>query len=387
MNQELNFYGNSNENYCERLTNTLNIFNIRIADLMRYYRLNCDERPDYFTKKGEESVQRYLTRAKRGEIGENKKETATEYIKVIENYIAHTALRRKVNNETDDKKEILANKAYKRYSNEPFRKGIIMDTDKYIEFMAWICDDIFTTYGEKNVVDYAYNNVEDDKARKVLTPYWFAREITEKYDLGITISIDIIQYIYAHKNTDILKIYPIESINKYNITAVRIFKELSLENQNKILLNEKLYEKIYSTIESEIVSYIPKKEKEKFCDEWEDTINYICKNIDQVKERINQAVSSKTKLNPNVKMNPLIACEYGCKIGRIMSYVENDYDDGIRDITQKEKDQFMLYLAKLSKENVIFMQLVMKVVDKVDYDSLELILMTFLFNVKGRLKD
>lgn len=47
----------------------------------------------------------------------------------------------------------------------------------------------------------------------------------------------------------------------------------------------------------------------------------------------------------------------------------------------------MLYLTKLSKENVIFMQLVMKVVDKVDYDSLELILMTFLFNVKGRLKD
>lgn len=54
---------------------------------------------------------------------------------------------------------------------------------------------------------------------------------------------------------------------------------------------------------------------------------------------------------------------------------------------QEEKDQFMLYLTKLSKENVIFMQLVMKVVDKVDYDSLELILMTFLFNVKGRLKD
>ena len=256
MNQELNFYGNSNENYCERLTNTLNIFNIRIADLMRYYRINCDERPDYFTKKGEESVQRYLTRAKRGEIGENKKETATEYIKVIENYIAHTALRRKVNNETDDKKEILANKAYKR--NEPFRKGTIIDTDKYIEFMAWICDDIFTTYGEKYLVDYAYNNVEDDKARKVLTPYWFAREITEKYDLGITISIDSIQYIHAHKNTEVLSEFPIDSIDQYKITAVSIFKELSLENQNKILRNIKLYKKIYDTIEPEIVQrHIP----------------------------------------------------------------------------------------------------------------------------------
>ena len=383
MDEKINFYGNDNENYCERITNVLNIFNIEVNDLFKYLIDSYAEKDNHIDDIDIESVRRYLPNAKRGKINKNK--TAKDYLKLVENYIAHTALRRKVNNETDDKKEILANKAYKR--NEPFRKGTIIDTDKYIEFMAWICDDIFTTYGEKYLVDYAYNNVEDDKARKVLTPYWSARDITEKNDLGITISIDTIQYIHAHKNTDILRIYPIESTNKYNITAIKLFKELSLENQNKILRNIKLYEKIYDTIESEIVSYIPKREKEKFCDEWEDAINYICKNIDQVKERINQAVSSKTKLNPNVKMNPLIACEYGCKIGRIMSYVENNYDGEIGDVTQEEKGHFMLYLTKLSEEKTIFFELVMKVVDKVDYDSLELILMTFLFNVKGKLKD